>query len=299
MAGPWLYVISERPGYTFEIGGKPIPVSIESYSKLVDNGKLGEDMPWHISQRWKDIERGDEVYIYTGDQDFGILGFATVARVIRAEHALDLNFDFGRCKALLHKPIRATTVRSWGLNLLRNVVDLAKVAKRLERLLPWRMQRESDDIRRVRREAGDDEPFSPDSLEDARKLGYGAIVQRMGQSAFRTKLLEAYGGRCAMVGCAVEEALEAAHIVPYRGPATDHVANGLLLRADIHTLFDLRLLAVNPAGYRIAVSKRLIDGEYGRLAGKSLRLPRDKACRPSTEAMKVAWREFRDREAER
>lgn len=47
-----------------------------------------------------------------------------------------------------------------------------------------------------------------------------------------------------MSGSTVVETLEAAHIVPYQGPGTNHSLNGLLLRADLHTLFDLGLLAI-------------------------------------------------------
>ncbi len=50
--------------------------------------------------------------------------------------------------------------------------------------------------------------------------------------------MDAYGGRCAVTNCDIEDVLEAAHISPYNGPSTDQVYNGLLLRTDIHTLFD-------------------------------------------------------------
>jgi HNH endonuclease len=63
---------------------------------------------------------------------------------------------------------------------------------------------------------------------------------------FRKKLIAAYRGRCAVTDCDAYDALEAAHILPYRGPAFDHVTNGLLRRADIHTLFDLNLIGIEP-----------------------------------------------------
>src|SRR5205823_2979542 len=81
--------------------------------------------------------------------------------------------------------------------------------------------------------------FDPISIEDGRRR---IQASRQGQFAFRAALIEAYGGRCAMTGCDILEVLEAAHIVPYRGPSTNAVSNGLLLRADIHTLFDLGLI---------------------------------------------------------
>ncbi|HUZ56031.1 MAG TPA: HNH endonuclease [Streptosporangiaceae bacterium] len=56
-------------------------------------------------------------------------------------------------------------------------------------------------------------------------------------------LMAAYSGRCAVTGCTVQAVLEAAHLRPYRGPDSNVTGNGLLLRADIHTLLDLQLLA--------------------------------------------------------
>lgn len=52
-------------------------------------------------------------------------------------------------------------------------------------------------------------------------------------------LLKAYGGKCAITGCDVLEALEAAHIYPLQGVATNDASSGLLRRSDLHTLFDL------------------------------------------------------------
>ena len=64
---------------------------------------------------------------------------------------------------------------------------------------------------------------------------------------FRDALIGAYAGRCAITGCSVLDILEAAHITPYLGPDTNHVTNGLLLRADLHTLFDTCLLYTSDA----------------------------------------------------
>ena len=82
----------------------------------------------------------------------------------------------------------------------------------------------------------DDDGFDPSNIEDARKRISRMIAQRRGQSAFRNNLFDAYGGRCAITGCEVPDVLEAAHIFPYRGEDTNKVVNGLLLRADVHTL---------------------------------------------------------------
>ena len=80
-------------------------------------------------------------------------------------------------------------------------------------------------------------------------------------------------------------ALEAAHIVPYRGPQTNHPANGLLLRADMHDLFDLGLVAVDADSLRLRLAGELAGTEYEQYEGQRLWLPRDEAARPSREAL--------------
>jgi predicted restriction endonuclease len=60
-----------------------------------------------------------------------------------------------------------------------------------------------------------------------------SIARRQGQPKFRGDLLKAYRGQCAITGFNAEQALEAAHIYPYKGNDTNKVWNGLLLRADI------------------------------------------------------------------
>jgi len=90
------------------------------------------------------------------------------------------------------------------------------------------------------------EEFELGALTDQRERRMAEVVQRRGQGAFRAKLMEAYEGRCAITGCDAREALEAAHIARYSGAASNDPRNGLLLRADLHNLFDLGLIAVDP-----------------------------------------------------
>lgn len=125
-----------------------------------------------------------------------------------------------------------------------------------------------------------EEPKQPIySDQDARIRELRAVVLREGQGEFRQSLLDAYEKRCAMTGCAVVEILEAAHIKPYRGPDTNRTDNGLLLRADIHTLFDKGLIWLDD-DLVIQISDRLFGSEYTALSGTNLRLPKDPKCRP-------------------
>lgn len=121
-------------------------------------------------------------------------------------------------------------------------------------------------------DADDDGEFNPDNKQDERKRTARQIACRRGQAKFREKLLAAYSGRCAITDCDAEPALEAAHIRGYLGDKEHHVTNGLILRADIHTLYDLDLIAVHPSTLVIHVGKSLKETEYATLLeGRVLR----------------------------
>jgi hypothetical protein len=127
--------------------------------------------------------------------------------------------------------------------------------------------------------------FDPKNLRDGTEKAQRSIVLRQGRAGFRRKLFRAYEGRCAITGCKVKDLLEAAHIKPYMGPKTNHSTNGLLLRADLHTLFDLHLIAID-ANYCVRISPLLQGSEYERLDRKKIRLPDSPASRPNREVLK-------------
>lgn len=115
-----------------------------------------------------------------------------------------------------------------------------------------------------------------------------AIKSRRGQARFRQALLEAYKGRCVVTGCNVADLLEAAHITPHAELTDYRVCNGLLLRADIHTLFDLNLLAIDER-YRVKLSSSLRYTEYWEpYRDRQLtRLPDKSADQPLLDALRL------------
>jgi hypothetical protein len=128
--------------------------------------------------------------------------------------------------------------------------------------------------------------FDPAGIRDARERVLSSIVRRRGQTVFRKRLLAAYKGRCAVSGCGIEAILEAAHIIPYKGSETNHTGNGLLLRADLHTLFDLRLVAIDEATMRLLICPSLAGTEYEEFRGRRIRVPDDPLHQPSQDALK-------------
>ena len=140
-------------------------------------------------------------------------------------------------------------------------------------------------------ELEDDNDFDVLDLTDARKKVIKTIVQRRGQKEFRRQLLEAYTGKCAVTRTGYPQVLEAAHIMPYKGEHTNDISNGILLRSDIHTLFDLGLISIAD-DYKILMKSELMVTEYAELMGVILELPESQEMRPNLEALAYHREEF-------
>lgn len=134
----------------------------------------------------------------------------------------------------------------------------------------------------VNSSTNDSEAVKPEKL-------YRLIAARRGQKKFRNALLKAYKNTCAISGCQFEEILEAAHIIPYSesGKVLSVVSNGILLRADLHTLFDLQLLKIHPDSLRIELDPMLEqDSSYAHFQSQKLALPKKKEDHPNREYLR-------------
>lgn len=134
------------------------------------------------------------------------------------------------------------------------------------------------------------EPEALFNKEDLREVVNRSIKQRRGQRSFREKLLKK-NNHCAITKCAVVDILEAAHIYPYRNNSHNHISNGILLRADIHTLFDLDLIAIEPKSFTVHINKKLKGSEYLVYEGSILSLSHVL----SQEAIEERWEIFMDK----
>jgi putative restriction endonuclease len=130
-------------------------------------------------------------------------------------------------------------------------------------------------------------PAAEGQVAEAR---YGApllIRPRLGQGAFRLLVTDAYERRCAVTGERTLPVLDAAHIKPYADSGPHDVGNGLLLRKDLHALFDAGYLTVDMS-LNLQVSRRIREEfengrDYYALQGASVRLPLPPAPPPSAE----------------
>ncbi|TAL98642.1 MAG: HNH endonuclease [Paraburkholderia sp.] len=145
--------------------------------------------------------------------------------------------------------------------------------------------------------SGSDEEYGDDVTYD--EVQNRAIKTRRGQTRFRQQLLDAYRRGCAITGSRITELLEAAHIVPHSLMTNYSTRNGLLLKTDIHTLYDLHLISVD-ATYTVHVSRRLANTDYGKLHGKKLEIfPDRSADQPSSTALEKRHALFLEEERTR
>jgi putative restriction endonuclease len=123
------------------------------------------------------------------------------------------------------------------------------------------------------------------------RYGDPALVRpRLGQGAFRVLVADSYRRRCAVTGERVLPALEAAHIRPYAEGGGHEVPNGLLLRRDIHGLFDRGYVTVTPK-LRFEVSRRIKEEfengrDYYALQGRQVQVPERVIERPDADALR-------------
>ena len=132
---------------------------------------------------------------------------------------------------------------------------------------------------------------SPATLAAVESKGYGKpqnIVPRLGQGLFRILVTDVYDKRCVVTGERTLPVLDAAHIKPYEVVQKHEIWNGLLMRSDLHRLFDRGYVSVDPSTRRFLVSKRIKDEfengrDYYKLEGAPVREPNARWARPNAE----------------
>jgi len=134
------------------------------------------------------------------------------------------------------------------------------------------------------------EAYIPNNT-DERQIVLKQIRARRGQKTFRDKLIKKYGAVCMVTGCTIMHIIEACHINPYKGEKDNDVNNGLLLRTDLHTLFDLNLVGIEPQTLTVHVKKPFLKNGYEDWHLKKL-LHCSAKKQPGTKALETRWAEF-------
>lgn len=149
----------------------------------------------------------------------------------------------------------------------------------------------------IERAARAERYWNVDRVADGARYGAPSLIQpRLGQGLFSLAVRDAYRGACAVTGEHSAPVLEAAHIIPYGRGGMHRVDNGLLLRSDLHRLFDCGYVTVTP-DYEFLVGDSLREDyrngrSYYALSGSKITVPESPMFRPSREFLEWHRREL-------
>lgn len=267
MTTDWLYPVNPHAAqWGYEVDGRPVAmedVLLGTYAPAEGlRDLIGARHTWSLRRKLTDFCAGDRIWVRASRPIGAIVGLGHVLTDPEPDLAdgscylFDVSFDRDVTRELLDSPL-ALVGDAWQSVRRLKATELAQITRRVP----------------------DPPTLPPPWLER-----YRQVQARQGQGVFRDALRRAYSDRCAVTDTAVDAVLEAAHIVPYNGPAGNTVTNGLLLRADVHTLFDLGLVWIDDH-YRVHITDELARTEYADLEGTRLQLPRHRHEWPSIAAL--------------
>lgn len=168
--------------------------------------------------------------------------------------SLDALMGAEQLRSLCESPKSQLSMRALNWTAFRTALEARGAERAVSRVLS--------------RARGNSSPQSAAATQFDSPQGHASAMVRVrrGQRNFRDHLLRSYGGRCAFTGSAPDRVLEAGHLYSYAELGEHHEHGGLLLRRDIHRLFDDGWLAVEPTTLEVDVSASLESfPQYARL----------------------------------
>jgi len=248
---------------------------------------------WRVTHFASKMRIDDRVLLWRSGLTAGIYGTAQIETVpyrVGGKTRVDLRFF-----PLLEQPVLKSTLLKdpllKNLSILRsargtNFAVTPEEWEKLEHLVGAKRSAGTAEVADVERRT---KPYDPKNHRDGRKRTMASIVQRRGQPEFRRQLMQIFQSRCLISNCDAGAVLEAAHICPYRGDHTNNPTNGLLLRADLHTLFDLYLISIDARKRRVLIAPTLEGTCYAGLKNNVIDLPKGG---PSQKALEKHRAEF-------
>ena len=267
----YLYPLNPKStqGYHFEDNrGNQYPTSVEGFFDCFADGSSAE---WGIYQGINDLKAKDFIWVHFA---LPVSAIMAVGRVRDIPHfnkkwdryAIWIDWDWKLTKKLQENPIPFSSHQQ------AIPVSVREANPKTQNVIGKWMKGSS-----IRTATTASKPV---------KFKQVLVEQRQGQSEFRHSQMVAYNYKCAVTGCDVRDTLQAAHIVPVSNNGQHHVQNGLLLRADIHNLFDRGLLTID-AQYKVRLHTSIRSSLiYKTLHGKKLVVvPSPKEQKPSLKLL--------------
>ena len=258
----FIYPLSGKAGaYSFE---GVTNVNGTNYENFLISKEFNARMEWRLASGFNLVRGGDRIWAYFAGKDRHI---RAVGRVETLPHwndewgtwAIFINWDETLTNRLVTQPIPYDSFEQKVPSAVQGAAP-----RTLKVLRTWMKENQSK--------------LAADKEEGVAHVTR-EVESRLGQQQFRGRLITAYGRRCAISGCDIEAVLEAAHIQSVANGGTHAVTNGLILRADLHTLFDRGLITINDR-FEVQVDRSLSKSAYQKLNGVKFRLPERPSERP-------------------
>ena len=265
----FLYPLNPKStqGYIFkDVNGAEYPTSYEGFMKSEYQG----DSQWGLSTNFNNVRIDDMVWAYFSKPDGSIRAVGRIAQIHPAgerfvQPSITIKWDHPLTDALANAPIPYEAFK-----------------QRIQRAA---LQPDDSTLKVLNKWLARHQTTESQQRDAAVRFTMQQVEARLGQPEFRAKLLRAYESRCALSGCDIDVALEAAHIRGVSSGGTHAVSNGLLLRADLHTLLDVGYLTISDK-FKVLVRDSIRHSQYGEFHGKSLTKPVDGADRPALAAIR-------------
>lgn len=215
----------------------------------------GQTDEWRIATAFRLVEPGDRVWAYFGGKVRFIAGVGAVSAPVAwndqwGEYTIHITWDAELTAALRDSPI---PYEDYGQHVQ---AAMSRANPKTKRVLDrWLRGHQS-------------------GVEASPQLAFvrHEVAARLGQPQFRSAALRAYRGACAISACEEQSTLQAAHIVPVSKKGQHAIANSMILRADLHNLFDLGLIWVD-SKFAVQVSDEVKDSGYRKLRGTPVAIP--------------------------
>lgn len=273
----YIYPLDLRPGTNWlatleSIDGKrEILFRPENLTRKNLQGELFAE--WGIGSAYKTVSLGDYVWIYAG---WNVKRILAVGRLERLPEPTDGNPKY---KSYRHPYVILVRIDS-ELTLRLQEGKSRITYDQFKQWVPGAIKRANSKTTTVLMRWLNKKPTGHQNQDDEVFMIRREVLLRTGQAKFRETIRAAYFDTCAITGVTEPTALVAAHIQPVKSKGRHGVKNGMLLRADIHNMFDSGLISVDRQ-YRVHVSSLVRDQRYRKLHGKKLFLPSVKKSWPN------------------
>jgi len=248
-------------GYFFgDENGVEYPTSYEGFAAA----EYGRRSEWSLVTGFNKVRTQDMVWAYFARPDGAI---RAVGRIPSLPH---WNEEWSRWAIWIDWDHELTD------RLARNPIFYEQFGQRVQSAI---LRANPSTLRVLSQWLRNNQRQSSRARDEAVRFTTREVETRLGQAEFRSGLMRAYDNRCAISDCDVEVVLQAAHIRAVKDGGDHSSRNGLLLRSDLHNLFDSGLITISDK-FTVIVSRQIRGGHYGEIHGRKLRLPAHSSDRP-------------------